>query len=145
MRGCGVGAAVGGTRIETAICAAVGTLVGTATGSGAGVTAITACVGAGFGASEAAGAGVGFGGAVGANFASSCRTRGCGGAERGCVIARVLGTTGACGIGTATFTAGALLGTGRVLTVIIMPPGTDSGACCDDDVATEKTKSAISA
>jgi hypothetical protein len=87
--GRGVGAAVGGTRIDAATYAAVGTLVGTVTGSGAGETAITACVGTGFGASELTGAGVGFGGAVGANFASSCRTRGCCGAERGCATGRV--------------------------------------------------------
>lgn len=144
-RGRGVGAAVGGTRIVAARIAAVGTLVGTATGSGAGETAITACVGTGFGASEAAGAGVGFGGAVGANFASSCRTRGCGGAERGCATARVFGMAVACGTGIATFTGGALVATGCVLTVMITPPESDSGACCDDEVATENTKSAISA
>jgi hypothetical protein len=40
---------------------------------------------------------------------------------------------------------GALLGAGSELTVITTPPEIDSGACCDDDVATEKTKSAISA
>jgi len=57
-RGRGAGARVGGTRIEAATLATLGTAVGTLSGIGAEETAIT-------------GAGVGFGGAVGANFASS--------------------------------------------------------------------------
>lgn len=89
--GFGKGAVVGGMRIDTATTAAVGTLVGTVNGSGAGETAMTACVGTGLGASELSGAGVGFGGAVGANFESTCRTRGCGGADRGWASARVFG------------------------------------------------------
>lgn len=146
--GLGSGAAVGGVFIETAAIAAVGTLVGTATGSGAGETAMTACVGTGLGASELSGAGVGFGGAVGANLESTCRTRGCGGAERGCVTARVFGTTGACGCTAATFGtgfAGAAEGTGCELIVITTPPEMDSADCCDDDVATENKNNARSA
>ena len=146
--GFGTGAVVGGTRIAAAMTAAVGTLVGTVSGSGAGDTARIACVGTGFGASELSGAGVGFGGAVGANLASTCRTRGCGGAERGCASARAFGWTGACGAGTATFGTGregALDGTGCELTVIMTPPGTDSADCSDDDVTTENKKSAMSA
>jgi hypothetical protein len=145
--GFGAGAAVGGGLIATATTAAVGTVVGTCAGRGAGETAITASVGMGFGASELSGAGVGFGGAVGANFASSCRTGGCGGAERGCDAARGCGTTLACGIGCAIFTAGAgaLEGRGSELTVMMTPPETDSGDCSDDDVATENKNIAISA
>jgi pyruvate kinase len=145
--GLGEGAAVGGTFIVTATVLA-GAAVGTCSGSGAGETAITACVGIGFGAAELSGAGVGFGGAVGANFASSCTTRGCGGAERGCAATtRGDGTTCACGTGNAAFTAGAgaLDGTGRELMVMMTPPGNDSGDCCDDDVATENKKSAMRA
>lgn len=144
--GRGDGAAVGGALIVTATVVA-GAVVGTCAGIGAGETAMTACVGTGFGASELTGAGVGFGGAVGANFESSCRTCGCGGAERGCAAATGFGTTVACGTGGETFAtlAGALDGTGRVLTVMTMPPSTDSGACADDDVATEKRYNATSA
>jgi hypothetical protein len=144
--GLGMGAAVGGVLIATATLAA-GAAVGTCAGSGAGDTAITACVGIGFGASELSGAGVGFGGAVGANFASSCSTRGCGAAERGCAARGGFGTTVARGTGCATFVvvAGAVLGTGRELTVTMIPPGNDSGDCSDDDVATENKKSAMSA
>lgn len=144
--GRGDGAAVGGALIVTATVVA-GTLVGTCAGMGAGETAMTACVGIGLGASELTGAGVGFGGAVGANFESSCRTCGCGGAERGCAAATGLGTTAACGTGGETFATltGALDGTGRVLTVITMPPEIDSGDCADDEVATENKNSAISA
>lgn len=68
--GLGSGAAVGGTRMETAMVLA-GALVGTSAGMGAGETAITACVGTGLGADELSGAGVGFGGAVGAKCESS--------------------------------------------------------------------------
>jgi hypothetical protein len=68
--GLGEGAAVGGTFIVAATVVA-GAAVGTCSGIGAGEAAITACVGSGLGALELTGAGVGFGGAVGANFASS--------------------------------------------------------------------------
>ncbi len=144
--GLGEGAALGGTFIDTATVAA-GMLVGTCAGIGAGETAITACVGFGLGASELTGTGVGLGGAVGANFESSWTTRGCGGAERGRDAITGLGTTGACGAGGETFATctGALEGTGRVLTVMMIAPATDSGACADDEVATENTKSAMSA
>ncbi len=142
--GLGEGADVGGTLIATAIVDA-GALVGTCSGSGAAVTEITACVGTGLGASEFTGAGVGFGGAVGANFASSCSTRGCDGASRGRAARGGFGRTAAWGTGGVTFTAraGALEGTGRVLTVTITPPEVDSGDCCDDDVATENKKNAM--
>lgn len=100
------------------------------------------------GAAELTGAGVGLGGPLGVFFASSCRTRGCGGAERGCAASVGLGTTGACGGGTATrcaSTGAAFCGVVR-LTVTISLPANDSGeACCDDDVAAEKKKYAKSA
>lgn len=125
-----------------------GALVGTAAGNGAGVTAIWACVGTGFGAEELTGAGVGFGAAVGANFASSWRTGGCGGAERGCAATRGRGTTGACGTGIATcatFAGAGFFGASRV-TVTIALPAIDSGdACCDDEVTSENKKYAMSA
>jgi hypothetical protein len=140
--GFGCGAAVGGALTLTATTFA-GTLVGTAAAMGAGVTAICAWVGMGFGADELTGAGVGFGGAVGANFASSCNTRGCGGAERGWAAACGRGTTGACGTGIATrgtLTGALFFGTSRV-TVTIALPAIDSGAaCCEDDVASEKSR-----
>jgi len=140
--GFGSGAAVGGAFTLTATTLA-GTLVGTAAAIGAGVTAICACVGTGFGAAELTGAGVGLGGAVGANFASSCNTRGCGGAERGCATARGRGTTGAWGIGIATrgaVTGVLFFGASRV-NVTIALPATDSGeACSDDDVASENSR-----
>jgi hypothetical protein len=60
-----------------------GAVVGWGGVMGAGVTEIGACVGSGFGSEELTGAGVGLGGAVGANLASSCSTRGWGGADRG--------------------------------------------------------------
>ncbi len=145
--GFGTGAAVGGTFIDTATVVA-GAAVGTCSGIGAGETAITACVGMGLGALELSGAGVGFGGAVGANFESSCTTRGCGGADRGrAATTRGFGTTCACGTGNAAFTAGAgaLDGTGRELTVMMTPPGNDSGDCSDDDVATENKNIAMRA
>ncbi len=81
-----VGGAVGGARTVAATTLA-GTLVGTAAMIGIGVRLISGCVGCGLGAADASGAGVGFGGAVGANLASSCRTRGCGGADLGCATA----------------------------------------------------------
>ncbi len=120
-----------------------GAVVGTAAASGAGVTTICAWVGTGLGADELTGAGVGFGGAVGANFASSCTTRGCGGAERGCAATRGRGMTGACGTGTAAraVLAGAgCFGAARV-TVTIEVPEIDSGEdCSDDEVASENKK-----
>ena len=81
-----VGGAVAGTRTVAATTLA-GTVVGTAATTGIGVRLISGCVGCGFGAAEASGAGVGFGGAVGANLASSWRIRGWGCADLGCATA----------------------------------------------------------
>lgn len=140
--GFGTGAAVGGALMFAAMTVA-GIAVATAGGIVAGVTAISACVGTGFGASELSGAGVGFGGPFGLFFASSCSTRGCCGADRGCAAGVGRGCTGACGGGTATCCGccgAGFCGVAR-LTVTISPPANDSGAACsDDDVAMEKKK-----
>jgi hypothetical protein len=140
--GLGAGTAVGGALMLAATTLA-GTLVGAAAAIGAGVTAICCWVGIGFGAAVLTGAGVGFGGAVGANFASSCNTRGCGGADRGCAAATAFGTTGACGTGIAargTVTGAVFVGAACV-TITIALPAVDSGAACsDDDVASENNR-----
>ena len=119
--GFGVNRGMGlGERNATRADTVTGAAVGTCTGSGAGETSIGAAVGGG----------VGFGGAVGANFASSWCTYGRAGAEclRGCDAART----------------GARAGTGCEVTVMTTAPERDSGAC-DDDVARENRNAATSA
>lgn len=121
-----------------------GTLVGTAAMIGSGVSAISGCVGCGLGAADASGAGVGLGAAVGANFASSWCTGGCGGAERGCA-ATMRGATGACGCGGAACgtAIATVFGTAWLVTVTICAPWIDSeDDCSEDEVASEKSSSA---
>ncbi len=144
MVGTGRGAAVGGTFVVTATAAAVGTLLGTDGGNGTGEATIASCVGCGLGAADASGAGVGFGGAVGANAESSCKTRGwCAGRA---MRARGGAITGAFGTGGAGFEmAGATRATCRFVTVTISLPAKLSGAdCSDDEVASEISVSAAS-
>jgi hypothetical protein len=145
--GFGNGAAVGGALMLTAAMRA-GTLVGTVAGIGAGLTAISACVGKGFGTAELSGAGVGFGGPLGEFFASSCTTRGCGGADRGCAASLGCGTTCACGGGTAArvcVTGAGVCGTACVSVTSSLPANDSGDACCDDDVAAENKKYASNA
>ncbi len=145
--GAALGPAVGGTLIATATACAVGTEIGTAGIVGSTTGAATCCVGIGLGSAEATGAGVGLGGAVGANFVSSCSTGGwwaeaCRGRARGGAVASAWGTGGAaCRTGT-----GRLGTSARLLTVTISFPITDSGdACSDDELSVEITKRAMSA
>ena len=74
--GTGDGAAVGGGLMETATGPTVGTLAGAAGSSVVGRVSKMFAVGCGFGWGVCCGMGRGFGGAVGANRASSCRLTG---------------------------------------------------------------------
>jgi hypothetical protein len=148
--GAGEGAAVGGVLSATASGAAVGTLIGAAGNSVLGATSYTFCVGWGLGCGRCCGIARGFGGAVGASRASSCRFCGrrcvCGCASAAWRTGAIRGTwvTG----GAACVAEGARTGTAGVLrsTVTTVPPSTFSVApSCDELAMTLTSKIANSA